>query len=315
MKTIIEMVRTTSRSLWTLVGVLLKTTTDEKPYKIHAGKNAIDIIQQNLGKEISHWSNVALAKLGMFEAVYGKFNLAHKEETELARKRLKYIDDFLDKMRKGIMDDKMPISIFCNDDHMVFDHTVIKKTMHEEYYKSKKISNIPPYEFTNKCAGQNFVALMMTTVPHTQDVLTICASSFRKWGNEHLKDWADRGIEDIVSEDLDDILADSPETSLFHELTHAEKYFGKDVMEDIKVDGEYAYQFALCERLGQAEVKKTDIGDNKALRNAESIDYFCAGVYLSQCNWRAGKCERLSPEDNGEMNQDEVNAMMAEMGF
>lgn len=70
-------------------------------------------------------------------------------------------------------------------------------------------------------------------------MLTICIRGFKEWGNGHLSDWAQKDIEDIVGEDLDDILDESPETTLFHELTHAQKYFGAS-----KVMGKTFTQFS-----------------------------------------------------------------------
>ncbi|KAF7167909.1 hypothetical protein CNMCM6106_003279 [Aspergillus hiratsukae] len=85
----------------------------------------------------------------------------------------------------------------------------------------------------------------------------------------------------------------SSEATFLHELSHATAFFGKDgILEDVEDDdGEETYQFDPCYELAQSDRKITDIAKIRPLKNADTFVYFCAGLYLSQCNWRDGLCQ------------------------
>lgn len=161
-------------------------------------------------------------------------------------------------------------------------------------------------ELGTTCNGsEHTMATMVGTSHFTQDVLTICARAFKRWGDRHLSDWAKKDINEIKFKALDDIIGEVPEGTLFHELTHAEAYFGvpgimgkivalwinpftieaADVStwhgeEDESINGKPAYRFSRCKKLGQAEAEETDVKRNRALRNAGELS--CLWVLRSR---------------------------------
>jgi hypothetical protein len=86
-------------------------------------------------------------------------------------------------------------------------------------------------DMPGKCAGdQQTLAFMMTTTDNSRDVMTICPSGWTAWGDRYISQYAAKSLSDMLDQSLDKIGDTSPELTLLHELTHAESFFGDQVM-------------------------------------------------------------------------------------
>lgn len=90
-------------------------------------------------------------------------------------------------------------------------------------------STCPRKDFANSFAGDpGALAHMVPSSCLTQDVLTICTGTFETWSDKTLSNWLDEEIGAFETEELDHMLENLGEVTLFHEITHAEAYFGTD---------------------------------------------------------------------------------------
>lgn len=104
------------------------------------------------------------------------------------------------------------------------------------WYKSSRFPNMGIFQ--SSCAREDSLyadvgawdslAQMVYMKPAGQDVMTICTGTFEKWGVRTLSGWADEDIGNFEFEELNYMLEDLAELTLFHEITHAEAYFGTD---------------------------------------------------------------------------------------
>ncbi|PYH91867.1 hypothetical protein BO71DRAFT_432458 [Aspergillus ellipticus CBS 707.79] len=157
-----------------------------------------------------------------------------------------------------------------------------------------------PFEMDDMCTDDNLKAFMQETYPVngvvTSDVLTLCPIV---WDDEegwigHIDQYETQTLDEIEGETMDGIVGSTGEVSLLHELTHTKSFLGTSVLEDREQGaGTDAYKWDGCFELA-GDVTTRD----RSLTNADTFAYFCAGIYLSQCNWKDGTCKDPATADD-----------------
>ncbi|KAL4936131.1 hypothetical protein BDV06DRAFT_228186 [Aspergillus oleicola] len=250
------------------------------------------------------------AQLDLFMALYGIFDPQEQTAVETAKSQIERVDWFAHQLNEALASDLLDITIFCDDDHLedvglALDENGEQQTdvegRPELIYQSTVIANMVDISMAGKCEeNEGLRAFMQNTITNSRgecdmDVLTICPLSWGEEGwSEHLAEYANKDIEEVNGEVLDEIISISAEVSILHELTHTVSFFTEAyVMEDNQqLGGSDAYKWEGCFNLAQDSITQ-----DSALTNAETFAYFNAGLYLSQCNWRNGECQDPSEVD------------------
>ncbi|KAL4981674.1 hypothetical protein BDW68DRAFT_183272 [Aspergillus falconensis] len=191
--------------------------------------SGLGIIRDTLGKKRNEQTDDERAKMDFFMSMYGLFDPTRKADIARARARILDAESFAQKAADGLDLDTLKTTIFCNDDHLVV--AGINENGDEEYISTGVPAMTPIDDMSGKCAAfTSVLAFMMTTTDNSQDVMAICPRCWKDWSNRYISQYYAKSLSDVLGESLDDIANGSPEVTLLHELSHAESFFGTDVM-------------------------------------------------------------------------------------
>ncbi|MBZ6374533.1 MAG: hypothetical protein LBE67_05840 [Kocuria palustris] len=75
------------------------------------------------------------------------------------------------------------------------------------------------------------LAFVTTSTNKSKDYMTICPKAWNEWqGKDTLATKQSKALKSLLGETIDDIVNETPESVLLHELTHAQAFFGASVL-------------------------------------------------------------------------------------
>ncbi|KAF3024569.1 hypothetical protein E8E15_008120 [Penicillium rubens] len=285
-----------------------ETTFDDMSKMVSDAKKTIPTIEKALNKDRKKMLPTEKSYVDIYQSLYGMFDLKKKAKVDNAKRKLQILSDFVGKYDQGLSRNQFHFDIYCDGTDWQDSGKKSKDgdaimVLQGDPLAHPTLTENPTDICLEANGDKETLAFVTTSTNKSKDYMTICPKAWNEWqGKDTLATKQSKALKSLLGETIDDLVNETPESVLLHELTHAQAFFGASVLDDRKVgqedpDDDDAYEWDLLTKLADEDkdvAQPKGAARNKDIRpldNADTSMFFLSGLYLSaKGNWGNGIC-------------------------
>ncbi|KAJ5040071.1 hypothetical protein NUH16_009871 [Penicillium rubens] len=253
-------------------------------------KKTIPTIEKALNKDRKKMLPTEKSYVDIYQSLYGMFDLKKKAKVDNAKRKLQILSDFVGKYDQGLSRNQFHFDIYCDGTDWQDSGKKSKDgdaimVLQGDPLAHPTLTENPTDICLEANGDKETLAFVTTSTNKSKDYMTICPKAWNEWqGKDTLATKQSKALKSLLGETIDDLVNETPESVLLHELTHAQAFFGASVLDDRKVgqedpDDDDAYEWDLLTKLADED---KDVAQPKgAARNKDIRPLDNAGMILT----------------------------------